>query len=553
MTDKELAQKLKSDAKYFIETFLWVIDQDRKKIPFKFNASQNQYEKDRSKSDLILKARKHGFSTQIEGYWLHACLFARNVNAVTMSHTWDDTVIHLDRVKYFIDTMGGEALRMEVSLDKENQRELFFPDTNSRYWIGTAGSKAFGRGRDITHLHLSEVAHYRDQGVITGIMEACVPTAWKVMETTANGVGETFHTLWEGSKKNPSSPWKRHFFAWHDDERHVSAPLPGGEPQFTKEEEEMRFAVKTKNNSLTDKQIYWYRHKKASMVDGSLMAQEYPSNDREAFLVSGSCIFDRDGLAAQEKKIEEPSWVGFLRDTGTSPEFVVDDSGPLKIFRTPEEKRYFIFADVAKGGDAGDRSVAAVFDRGSKNLAALWAGRVEPVEFGRILYGLGLHYNTAKIAVEVWPGPGIATGAKLVDMGYKNLFRRVAWDGEKRADTSDIGWVTDQRSRYDMLATLQDAIKNKWTVLRSREMLDELYNFIRRGDGRAEARAGMHDDCVIAAAGALHCMKFDPVAEMAGDDRGESPIISQSLVRSRGKAAGARGPLWKNRFAALTR
>jgi hypothetical protein len=125
----------------------------------------------------------------------------------------------------------------------------------------------------------------------------------------------------------------------------------------------------------------------------------------------------------------------------------------------------------------------------------------------------------------------------------------MAWDGEKRADTTDIGWVTDQRSRYDMIATLQDAIKNKWTVLRSREMLDELYNFIRRGDGRPEARSGMHDDCVIAAAGALHCLKFDPVSEMMGDDKGESPIISQSLVRARGKTGGVRGPLWKNRYA----
>jgi hypothetical protein len=274
VNEKQLAQKLQSDPKFFIEKFLWVVDQDRKKVPFKFNASQAHFYENRTKNDLILKARKQGFSTLVEAMFLHACIFERNVNAVTMSHTWDDTVIHLDRVKYFIETMGGEALRMEVVLDKENQRELCFPDTNSRYWIGTAGSRAFGRGRDITHLHLSEVAHYRDQGVITGIMEACVPNAWKVMETTANGVGETFHSLWEGSKKNAGSPWKRHFFAWHDDERHVSDPLPGGEPQFTKEEEEMRFAVKTKNHSLTDKQIYWYRHKKASMVDGSLMAQD---------------------------------------------------------------------------------------------------------------------------------------------------------------------------------------------------------------------------------------------------------------------------------------
>lgn len=524
----EIADALYNDADYFIETYLWIVDKFRNKVPLLLNFAQKKYSTQRTHTDLILKARKEGFSTYIEASFLHACMFHENVNAVTMSHTWDDTVIHLDRVKYLIETMGTPDVRIEVTLDKENQREIYFPKTNSRYWIGTAGSQGFGRGRDITHLHLSEVAFYSDQKVITGVMEACVPNAYKVLETTANGVGDFFHQMWEKSKKDPGSPWKRHFFAWFDDKTLVSDPKEN-ELAFSEEEQSLKKLYK-----LSDRQIYWYRHKKQEMIDPNLMAQEYPSNDTEAFISSGACAFDRAGIETQIKMSRAPSMTGFLRDKGPEVEFVQDDYGPLAIWDYPEHGSvYLILADVAKGVEGGDFSAALVFDRRKREVVARWHGKIDPMDYASVLFGLGCFYNFGLLAVEVWPGPGIATGSKLQEMQYPNLYKRLEWDGTERVDKEQIGWATNEPTRQDMIATLQYYIRTKRLCLRDPKTIDEHQTFIRNSNriGRYEARHGAHDDLVICAGMAAYILEHVPLRDYG---QASKPLVATSLLPGRG-------------------
>lgn len=280
---------------------------------------------------------------------------------------------------------------------------------------------------------------------------------------------------------------------------------------------------------------------------------DLPEIERRAYLdgdwnaFTTQCVFDRDGMAAQATMVEAPQWVGLLRDSGYAPEFVLDEKGQLKIWRQPVERRqYFIAADVAKGVEGGDYSCAGVFDRHSWDLVAKWYGRLDPMEFGKVLYGLGLYYNKAKIAVEVWPGPGIATGSKLVEMQYPNLYRHLKWDGEKHADTTEIGWVTDQRSRFEMLATLQDVVRRKAGILRDQDILDEMFNFIRHENGRMSARESCHDDQVVVCAMAYQCMTHDPVAEILDEDRQNvnAPVVTTSLVRAMPSGRKA-GPMWR--------
>jgi hypothetical protein len=511
--DADLIARLEKDPRFFIETFLYVVDKERKKVPFLFNPMQERYYKERTLADIILKARKEGFSTEIEALFLHACIFNDNTNAITMAHTLDDTVIHMDRVKYFLDTMGLNDVRVKVGLEKDNQREIYFPHSHSRYWIGTAGSRAFGRGRDVTHAHLSEAAFYGSEEAVTSVLEACVPGAHKVIETTANGVGGFFHRMVvEATQPDYQGPWKFHFFAWFEDPTNV-ADVPMG-ISWRPEELAMQ-----KRYRLTERQLAWYRKKHDGMVDKSKMPQEHPSNAREAFLASGKCIFDAAGLEAQETTIREPKWRGVLQDAGEFPEFVPDPSGRLLVWDVPDDRRrYFIAADVAKGGDKGDSSVALVFDRDSWTLAAKWHGKIEPMEFGRILFGLGTYYNTAKIAVEVWPGPGGTTGAKLVELRYPRLYRQTVLNNGERESGEEYGWETTSATRPDAVAHLQDAIRKKRLTLRDRSLVDEFYNFVRNKSGKPEARAGCHDDQVMAAAIAVHAMTYDPVArEIEGD------------------------------------
>lgn len=537
---RDVNERLK-DPRFFIERFFWIVDKNQAEVPFRFNPIQKRYYADRTHNDLILKARKEGLSSLILGLWLHACLFVRNTRAVVVSHEAESTKRLFSRVKFYLSSMGLKDKKFEFQLNDDSQNHISFQDTNSSFWIGTAGSKSFGRGDDITHLHLSEVAHYQDQTILTGVLEACIPNAWRVMETTANGTGEVFQKLWMRAKnKEPGVPWIPHFYSWFDDPS-MTAEVSKG---YTFSADDAKFKAKHK---LSDGQVYWYRMKEAEMVDKNLLPQEYPSDDQEAFVSTGVGAFDKGGLAEQDKMVREPAWTGYLRDDVRGVEFLADSNGPLKIWKQPlPGSQYFIAADVAKGVEGGDFSIALVIDRSNWEVVAKFKDRIEVLEFGRKLYGLGLFYNTAKIAVEVWPGPGLATGAELSKMGYpvEALYHRLKWDGEKHTTRPEVGWVTDERGRYDLITSLQGAISHRRILIRDKEALDETRAFQRNIRGRYEARSGAHDDHVIALGIACFCMTHDPVQDMVAG--------AESAGRALGSAVGVsperhHGKLWRAR------
>ncbi len=507
MTEKELALRLENDPKFFIETFFWIVDKERRSRRFIFNPPQQKFYAERSQNDLILKARKEGFSTLIEAMFLHKCLFKQNTNCVTMAHTLEETKVHLNRVRHFLDTMGGPQMRVEVKLGKDNQSELHFPETASNYWIGTAGAKGFGRGRDITDLHLSEVAHYESPEVLTGVMEACVPGAWKVLETTANGL-ETFYRMWkEAQDPAAQSSWKQHFFPWFAD---PSNAVPIGEGvTFRPTSEEARMV---KAYRLELPQINWWRKKRGETADKVKMVQEHPSNADEAFLFSGRHVFDLTRLGEMEQSIraEKPGDRGDLVDTGQKIEFVANQEGYLTVYRFPRAGRhYLVCADVAEGIQDGDWSVAHVLDRSSWEQVACLRLRINPGAFGKSLVDLGILYNNAVLTPEL-NNHGWATVERIKAEKYPHLLNtRTIWPDEPERDGFPM---LNQKIKSNVIDALRSAVNDRTMPLHNLVTVNEMQTFIEH-EGKMEAMETCHDDCVTSLAIGAYCLKFLQVDE----------------------------------------
>ena len=509
VADSILIDNLK-DPKFFIETFLWVVNKAQHRVPFVLNPVQSKYYEHRTHNDLILKARKEGFSTLIEAMFLHACLFGQNENCVTMAHTWDDTVIHMNRVKFFLDNMGSKNFQFSVILDTQNMREIYFPHSNSRYWIGTAGSAAFGRGRDITKLHLSEIAHYQDQTVITGVMEACVPHATKVFETTANGVGEAFFRLWrDASDPQSGSPWKAHFFSWFEDPTNRIDKPTHMNTILTDQEKRMQ-----KDHNLELEQILWYRNKRSEMVDKALMPQEHPSTAQEAFLSSGRHAFDLKKIAEKKSraKINPPLFTGELFDDGHKIVLNDNPEGRLSVWKMPREGRmYLVSADASEGVQDGDFSVAHVIDRTSWEVVAVWRGRPHPGVFGQELANLGYLYNNAILIPEL-NNNGWAVVERLKTMEYPHILNtKELWgDNESPKD----GFPTNEKTRTMVLTALRKANEEDTVIIPHMVTLEEMETFIQNeNNNKFEAQEGCHDDCVISLAIGVYCVQHLTVDE----------------------------------------
>lgn len=528
---EEMMEKLK-DPRYFIERFFYIVDKDRLKVPFKLNRVQGLYYSNRSQYDLILKARKEGVSSLIAAIWTHACLFIPNSRAVIVSHEDEATQRLFAKVKYYLDNMGVGQLKFKVDLDVDSRKQLSFPGTGSSFWLGTAGARSFGRGDDITHLLLSEVPHYTSQEMLTGVLEACTNQAYRVMESTANGQGEAFHRLWKESKDpNLMSPWKRHFFAWYDDPQY-QRPLPTGvQVLWNTEEIAMRNAYK-----LSWEQMYWYKQKKASQPDKSLMAQEFPGNDREAFISSGRPVFNPLRLAEMEDRILEETrarenrgyvWKGEVTDDGSTVSWVNNPDGALQVWKMPRPRdKFLIGADVAEGVREGCYSVAKVFNRSTWECIAQWRGWIDPGAFGQILCDLGFFFNNAVLVPEM-NNHGWATIERIKSNHYPHLLNtRELWP---EGEMEKWGFPTNEKTKNLIFSALNNSIEDRTYIEHDILTVQEMQALVRDEKGKIVSNDKYLDTCIAAAIG-VYCLKFMTVDETYRPQ--EKDVSERALVTS---------------------
>jgi len=463
---------------------LFVVNKQSKTVPFLFNKVQNFYEKVRTNFDFILKSRKLGMSTRIIAGDLWACSTKKNQHAVLLSHTDEASTKMLEeRVKPMLKSCVIPLGAVERS------GHIYFPATNSRYYIGTAGSKSFGRGDDITRYHLSEYAHWENPQVITGIEEACVDGAVGRIETTANGTN--FAQMDWKKAVSGQSRYKGVFIPWFLDEEYQ---IPGAKISTPSEEE--RALMEAYN--LTHAQLAWRREKIRTMTQPELFPQEYPANAEEAFLSSGRMVFDWVSLITHEKRCQPEAWRGFLRDMGEKIQLVPGDEGSLKIWKTPQPRHaYVIGADVAEGLKDGAYSAAFVLDVGTSEQVAEWHGHIAPDRFGDVLVNLGLYYNTALLAPEAWPGPGQVTIARLMQIGYSNIYRRM--QRSNRSEDQLMGWETTLSSKPQMIHSFAAATRDFDVAINSLDLLQEMRSLEYDESGKIGPSLGCFSDRVMAA------------------------------------------------------
>lgn len=335
-SEQEVLSRL-LEPQYFIESCLSIVDKNSNKVPFFWRKAFSHWWANHTHNDYIIKARKMGFTAGISAVWLHACLFQKNSRVVIVSYEEKAAQSLLDRVKYFI-----KNCEIPIRVGKQNETEISFPDTNSTFWSGTAGQRSFGRGDDITHSLLSEICHYENMGIVTGINEAMRNDGIIVRESTANGAGTESHKLWlraiynlEKSKAGalPRSggvfnyPIMPHFFGWFWDEEYCS---PDNTPfELMDDEKELKRMF-----NLSWGQLRWRREKIENMDKPEEFPQEYPISWEEAFLTSGQMVFKWQDIKRQEAGMSPLKWHGDIVNTGGQIVVNPNPKGNFKVWRT---------------------------------------------------------------------------------------------------------------------------------------------------------------------------------------------------------------------------
>jgi hypothetical protein len=261
------------------------------------------YLKDLPVRQVILKARQFGFSTAIQALAFYFSSTESGFNTTTIAHKGDATS-HLHE-------MSRRFLRNLIArprTERTNGKILrWAPPHDSRISLETAGNKEAGRSLTNRLLHMSEIAFWEwPETTRLGIVQTCpnTPGSFIFEESTANGVGGTFHDQYWRARQGKGD-YRGLFFGWHENPKYALTLRPTQVPEILSSlDREEREGIE--RWGWTPGQIAWRRMMIEDACEGSVLKfhQEYPSYDREAFLVSGRPVFDQQILQTRLQELE---------------------------------------------------------------------------------------------------------------------------------------------------------------------------------------------------------------------------------------------------------
>ena len=532
----------------YIENCLKIKTKSGTVVPFRLNDAQRKlYAVAKRQQDagkpvrlIILKARQLGFSTLTEGLIFHACATRRNVNALIVAHREDATANLFRMSKLFYDELPAPVKPM---LRASNAQELVFenpsklrserearPGLRSRIRCATAGGRGIGRSDTLQCVHLSEYAFWPDgadgkASTLAGILQAVpsLPGTMVVIESTANGF-EDFKERWDAAVAGEND-FEPVFFAWFENPDYSMPVVPGTE--WTPEERDLKAAYR-----LTDGQLQWRRWCIANNCGGSLdmFRQEYPASPGEAFLHSGTGVFDNEQIVLRLERLPGPAGRGEF----TNGEWTESETGAITLYEMPEEGvPYVLGGDTA--GEGSDYFTAIVIDNVTGRIVAKLRQKYSEPEYVRQICALGRFYNDALVAIET--NFSTYPVMKLQEMEYPNQYSREREDTYTRQMRKSYGFRTDRQSRPRAIANLVEVFSSHPEWFTDRELLEEMLTFCYNEDHRPEALAGKHDDLVMGAAITYAVRHQQRMTVLTETEKPREKLIDQMKRQKRARKA----------------
>ena len=398
-----------------------------------------------------------------------------------IAHDKDTTERLFQRAQLFLKLLKGP----KPVLGKSNEQELHFAKTGATFFIGTAGSKNFGRGDTITDLHCSEFAFWKDpKQQAMGLFQAVPHSSGFIgKECTANGYGTYHHRqfmkAWRGEGR-----FKARFYPWYIFKEYASkVPL-----QYPLTPEEMEIQVKF---SLSENQIQWRREKIQDDFEGEILLfqQEYPATMEEAFLVSGGSLFPN--VRVLETKAFKRRHV---------------PTGKCEILEGHPNKDYhYVFGIDTSGGTGNDYStIEGLCVETQEEVLAYSTNVLPPPRFAEVVLDLAEEFNKAYLVPEA-NQHGISLISCIRESSTYNLPGRIWRDVRKNSTgpTDNLyGYRTTQASKYRLIGTLQKYITS--LNLYCYDTGEELKGYGEDEKGKLSNIETKNDDRVIALA--LACL-----------------------------------------------
>ena len=504
-----------------VEVAFTIVDKHKRTVPFFFNHVQQIFLADLNQAleeyrqgrrlylkFLVLKGRQQGFTSVITAYQLACCITKRNFSGFTLADDSDNTeTVFEDKAKF---PFAQLPPTLQPVVKYNTRRELHFERLNSRWRVATAGGKSVGRSKTLNFFHGSEAGFWGDiNTVIAGLDPALTKDSIQILESTANGYNQ-FKDLWDEGNN-----WECKFYPWWLSPEYRQAFETAAVGQ------EFRSAVTAGAQWIYKRcrwlmefvgldwaQAYWYYQKWVDLRD--MIKQEYPCSADEAFLASGTCVFDRENVIRWKEHLKrlyktDPPKRGLFLFEWSSPDtkdrikdatikFVEDPNGYVYIYEDAQKGYPYVIGGDTKG-EGSDLFAATVINNVTGFRSAVIHGDLDPDTYTHQVYCLGRHYNNALVGIEI--NFDIYPVKELERLRYPRQYTRVLIDSKTNEEQRKNGWKTDGNTRPLIISNEMVLIRDNIELFTHIALLDECLTFVYDANGRPDAESGKHDDMLF--------------------------------------------------------
>ena len=430
--------KCMQDPAYFAVHYCKIISLDRGLVPFELYPYQsrmfNHFNKDRF--SIVLACRQSGKSISSVAYLLWYAVFHPEKTIAVLANKGATAREMLARVTLMLEHL---PFFLQPGTKALNKGSIEFSNNSRIIAAATSGSSI--RGMSVNLLYLDEFAFVERAAefytstypVISSGKDTKV-----IITSTANGIGNMFHTIWEGAVQgvNQFKPFR---VDWWD--------VPGRDEKW-----------------------------KAETIANTSQLQ-FDQEFGNTFFGTGDTLISSHILLEQR--------------SGNPKQLL--EGGDFLVYQEPQKNHdYVMCVDVGKGRgqDYSTFNIIDITSRPFEQVAVYRNNNISPILFPNIIHKYAKVYNESYVIIESNDQGALVANGLYQDLEYENLHM------ESSVKADRIGVEMNRKVKRLGFSGIKDIIETKKLKIHDAMTIQEMSTFVMKGISY-EASEGNHDDLMM--------------------------------------------------------
>ena len=434
---KEYARCLKDPA-YFARTYVKIISLDKGLVKFNLYPYQekmfNHFNENRF--SVVLACRQSGKSISSVVYLLWYAIFHPEKTIAVLANKGATAREMLARVTLALENL---PFFLQPGCKALNKGSIEFSNNSRIIAAATSGSSI--RGMSVNLLFLDEFAFVERASEFYTSTYPVVSSGKDtkvIITSTANGIGNTYHKIWEGAVQG-TNEYRPFTVNWWD--------VPGRDEEW----------------------------KKQTIANTSQL--QFDQEFGNTFFGTGDTLIN----------------AGTLLNFRTKPPMKMFEGGDIKIYAEPQPKHeYIMTVDVAKGRgqDYSTFNVIDITERPFKQVAVYRNNTISPILFPDIIYKFAKVYNECYVVIESNDQGSVVCNGLYHDLEYENVHV------ESAVKANSIGVEMTRKVKRLGCSGIKDLLEENKLEIVDEDTILEISTFVAKGQSY-EASDGNHDDLMM--------------------------------------------------------